>query len=213
MQHAFWHGRWESNQIGFHLHEANPLLVKHCPVLNLPANSRIFLPLCGKTLDIAWLLTQGYQVVGAELSQLAIEDLFSNLNLTPTINQKDKLTHYAAPNLDIFVGDIFELTPALLGSVDVVYDRAALVALPTDMRKRYAAHLMALTDYSPQFIICFEYDQSLHAGPPFSVSEHAIKQYYQQAYDIRLLDTIVMADGLKGKHPATEHVWWLTPHR
>jgi thiopurine S-methyltransferase len=213
MQHAFWHDRWESNQIGFHLPEANPLLVKHFPALNLPANSRIFLPLCGKTLDIAWLLAQGYRVVGAELSQLAIEDLFSNLNISPNISKIGQLTHYAAPNIDILVGDIFDITPALLGNVDLVYDRAALVALPTDMRKRYVALLMTLTNYSPQFIICFEYDQSLHDGPPFSVNEHAIKQYYQQAYDIRLLDTVVMVDGLKGKYPATEHVWWLSPQR
>lgn len=217
MHHEFWHERWGNNQIGFHLPEANALLVKHFHALHLKQGARIFIPLCGKTLDIAWLLEHGYCVVGAELSQMAIEDLFSGLNLTPTITEKGKLTHYSAPNIDIFVGDIFNLTPELLGKVDAVYDRAALVALPDEMRKQYTQHILTLTqnDSNPiqQLLICFEYDQSLHAGPPFSVSEHAIKQYYQSAYDIRLLDTVVMADGLKGKHPATEHAWWLSPHR
>jgi thiopurine S-methyltransferase len=219
MQHAFWHHRWESNQIGFHLPEANPLLVKYFPTLNLKptskqsASARIFLPLCGKTLDIAWLLAQGYQVVGSELSPIAIDDLFSSLNLTPTITQKDKLTHYFAPNIDILVGDIFDITPTLLGTVDMVYDRAALVALPDEMRQRYTSHLMTITQMAPQLIICFEYDQRLHAGPPFSVNADAVKQYYQLQYDISSLDSIAMAEGLKGQYPATEVVWWLKPKR
>lgn len=88
MEHDFWHNRWQNQQIGFHLPEANPLLVAHFSALNLtpptPQKSntltskspRVFLPLCGKTLDIAWLLAQGYRVVGAELSQIAIDALF-----------------------------------------------------------------------------------------------------------------------------------------
>lgn len=88
MQANFWHQKWEKNQIGFHLPAANPLLVKHFFALNLKQGSRIFLPLCGKSLDIAWLLAQGYQIAGAELSAIAIEDLFRSLNLTPKITQK-----------------------------------------------------------------------------------------------------------------------------
>jgi thiopurine S-methyltransferase len=219
MQHEFWHDRWESNQIGFHLPEANPLLVKHLTALNLKSTSnpntsaRIFLPLCGKTLDIAWLLAQGHRVIGAELSQIAIENLFSDLKLTPTITTHDDFTHYSAPNIDIFVGDIFNMTPALLGQIDLIYDRAALVALPEDMRKRYTKHLLTLTDRAtPQLLICFEYDQNLHGGPPFSVNAAVVKLYYQSVYDIHLLERVTMVDGLKGKYPATEHVWLLTPH-
>lgn len=215
MQHDFWHERWQSNQIGFHLQEANPLLVKHFHALNLTpktlqkTSTRIFLPLCGKTLDIAWLLEQGYQVVGAELSQIAIEDLFKSLNLTPTITPKNQLKHYSAASIDIFVGDIFALTAAMLGEVDAIYDRAALVALPEDMRKSYTAHLLTLTNKAPQLLICFEYDQAIHAGPPFSISADEVKQHYQAHYSLSLLVSETMPDGLKGKFPATEQVWLL----
>lgn len=211
MKHDFWHNKWERNEIGFHLAAANPLLVKHFPTLNLKQGTRIFLPLCGKTLDIAWLLAQGYRVTGAELSALAIENLFKQLNLTPTISKLGEITHYSAVNIDLFVGDIFKVTPAMLGKVDAVYDRAALVALPDKMRKAYSAHLMALTNKAPQLLICFEYDQSVHAGPPFSICDDEVKQHYQLNYDLTLLETEALPDGLKGKHPATEQVWWLKP--
>ncbi len=211
MQHDFWHTKWQKNEIGFHLPEANPLLVKHFPALQLKQGARVFLPLCGKTLDIAWLLGQGFRVTGAELSQIAIDDLFKSLNLTPTITQTGELTHYSAANIDMFVGDIFKLTPDILGAVDAVYDRAALVALPEDMRKAYTAHLMALTQNVPQLLICFEYDQTIHAGPPFSITANEVNQHYQQVYSLNLLASETMANGLKGKHPATEQVWWLNP--
>ncbi len=217
METSFWHQRWENKEIGFHLPDANPLLVKYFPTLNLQPKSapnfkpRVFLPLCGKTLDIAWLLAQGYRVAGAELSSIAIEELFKSLKLTPSIKTLGEVTHYSAANIDIFVGDIFKLTPAMLGTVDAVYDRAALVALPSEMRERYTAHLITLTNRAPQLLICFEYDQTLCAGPPFSISAQEVKQHYQSSYSITLLASEPLAGGLKGQCPATEHVWWLKP--
>lgn len=215
MQANFWHDKWEKNQIGFHLSEANPLLVKHFSALKLKQGSRIFLPLCGKSLDIAWLLACGYQVAGAELSALAIEDLFRSLNLTPKITQKNSITHYSASSIDVFVGDVFAVTPSMLGKVDAIYDRAALVALPAEMREKYSEHLIALTQNAakpaPQLLICFEYEQGLHAGPPFSVNSDEVKAHYQTQYDLTLLASEKLERGLKGKCPATEHVWLLKP--
>ncbi|MDP2152725.1 MAG: thiopurine S-methyltransferase [Methylotenera sp.] len=207
----FWHQKWQKNEIGFHLDEANPLLIAHLPSLNLKQGSRVFLPLCGKTLDIAWLLAQGYRVVGAELSEIAIQDLFENLGLIPTISQLGEVTQYSTLNLDMFVGDIFHVSPDMLGGVDAVYDRAALVALPAEMRKDYAAHLMALTYPVPQLLVCFEYDQALQAGPPFSIGADEVKRHYKTSYDLTLLASADVAGGLKGKYAATEHVWHMRP--
>ena len=211
MQANFWHQKWERNEIGFHLPAANPLLIQHFSTLKLKQGARIFLPLCGKTLDIAWLLAQGYRVVGAELSLIAIEDLFKSLNLTPNIQTLDEVLHYSTANIDVFVGDVFQISPAMLGAVDAVYDRAALIALPEAMRKLYTVHLISLTIHAPQLLISFEYDQSLRAGPPFSISVDEVKQHYQTSYDLTLLESVVMPDGLKGQHPATESAWWLRP--
>jgi thiopurine S-methyltransferase len=99
----------------------------------------------------------------------------------------------------------------MLGKVDAVYDRAALVALPDEMRKAYSAHLMALTKLAPQLLICFVYDQSAHAGPPFSICRDEVKEHYQTSYDLTMLASVAIPDGLKGKHPATEQIWLLKP--
>lgn len=213
MDATFWHDRWASNEIGFHKSEANPLLVKYVDELSLAKGSRLFLPLCGKTLDIGWLLSRGYRVAGAELSAVAIEQLFAELGVTPTITTVGSLDHYRAPQLDIFVGDIFTVTPELLGPVDAIYDRAALVALPRDMRARYAEHLMTLTGQAPQLLISFEYDQRVMEGPPFSVSNEEIREHYGQRYGIRVLTSLDVPGGLKGRCPAEEAVYLLVKNR
>ena len=213
MDANFWHDRWASNEIGFHKSEANPLLVKYVDELSLAKGSRLFLPLCGKTLDIGWLLSRDYRVAGAELSAVAIEQLFAELGVTPTITTVGLLDHYRAPQLDIFVGDIFTVTPELLGPVDAIYDRAALVALPRDMRARYAEHLMTLTGQAPQLLISFEYDQRVMEGPPFSVSNEEIREHYGQRYGIRVLTSLDVPGGLKGRCPAEEAVYLLVKNR
>lgn len=211
MQHDFWHHKWQAGEIGFHLQDVNPLLVQSFDQLAIQSGSRIFLPLCGKTQDIHWLISQGYRVVGAELSQLAIAQLFDELALTPTITRLDKLIHYQAEQIDIFVGDIFDLTPALIGSVDAIYDRAALVALPITIRPSYAAHLISLSQHhAPQLVICFVYDQQVMSGPPFSVNAAEVMALYQSDYKINLLDSVEVVGGLKGKCSAIEQIWLLT---
>jgi thiopurine S-methyltransferase len=210
MDSGFWHQRWANNDIvGFHGSEANPLLVKYFKVLSLAKGSRVFVPLCGKTLDIHWLLSNGYPVAGAELSKIAIAQLFAELGLAPKISRVGELDHYSAKNIDIFGGDIFNLSAEILGPVDAIYDRAALVALPEQMRKRYTAHLTEMTNKAPQLLLCFEYDQSLLEGPPFSISNAEVNQHYKEVYDLTLIATENVAGGLKGKCAANEKVWLL----
>lgn len=210
MHAEFWHQKWESNEIGFHEKNVNPLLEAYFSHLNLVKSSRIFIPLCGKTRDIAWLLNQGFEVVGAELSELAIKQLFNELNLIPKVTVFDHIVHYQGPHIDIFVSDIFKLTPKVIGQVDGVYDRAALVALPLELRAKYTAHVMALSQHSPQLLICFEYDQTSMQGPPFCVSQQEVKQHYALDYQLSLLHDEPLAEGLKGRTPANQLVWLLT---
>ncbi len=209
MDERFWHQKWEANDIAFHKSEANPLLVKHFEQLFLAKGSRIFLPLCGKTLDIAWLLSEGYRVAGAELSKLAIDQLFEGLGVEPKIAVAAEFAHYSAPNIDIFVGDIFQLSGHQLGQVDAVYDRAALVALPPEMRSQYTAHLMEITNNAPQLLICYEYDQGLMAGPPFSITQEEVNQHYGDRYNLVFLESVNVPGGLKGNRAVHENVWLL----
>ncbi|MEO1573920.1 MAG: thiopurine S-methyltransferase [Pseudomonadota bacterium] len=210
MEHDFWHERWTQGQIGFHEPQANALLVRWFDALELSAGQRIFLPLCGKTLDIHWLLERGMHVVGVELSELAVRQLFDELGVAPAVSHVGALKRYSAVGIDVFVGDIFSLDADTLGSVDAIYDRAALVALPDAMRVRYAEHLVSLTDRVRQLVICVEYDQAVMNGPPFAIHEADIRSYYDDVYQLESLARISVAGGLKGRCPAHEQVWLLT---
>lgn len=209
MQHDFWHQKWAKNEIGFHNQEIHPMLQRHFGQLGAAVGARIFLPLCGKTLDCGWLLSMGYRVVGAELSAQAIDSLFSDLGRVPTITKTGSLQLYQAQGLDVFVGDIFELDRERLGEVNAVYDRAALVALPHTMRVEYAEHVLDITRNAPQLLVAFDYDQGLLEGPPFSVPENEIKALYGNRCKIQLLESLALPGGLKGKVPAQETVWHL----
>jgi thiopurine S-methyltransferase len=209
MDASFWHQRWGDNNIAFHESEANPLLVKYFKQLSLVNDSRVFLPLCGKTLDIPWLLSNGYRVAGAELSTIAVEALFMELGVEPKISRVGEVDHYSAQNIDIFVGDIFHLSSKMLGLVDAIYDRAALVALPEEMRNRYTADLMEITNKAPQLLICYEYDQSLMEGPPFSISNEEVNQHYRGSYHLTPIASVNVPSGLKGKCATVENVWLL----
>lgn len=210
MNPEFWHDKWHKQQLGFHLDEVNPLLVSHIHALNLKKQDCVFVPLCGKTRDIAWLLSQGFKVIGIELVELAVEQLFDELGVMPTIKKHDQLTQYTYDALTVFVGDVFELTAEMLGAVSAVYDRAAFVALPSDMRLRYSDHVTTISDNAQQLLINYAYDQAVMAGPPFASTEQDIAEHYGECYQLNILLKQALDGGLKGV-PATEYVWHLTP--
>jgi thiopurine S-methyltransferase len=209
MDASFWHNKWKNNEIAFHRNNPNPLLVAHIKTLSLKEGDVIFIPLCGKTLDIAWLLYNGYRVAGVELVESAIEQLFADLQIAPKISIVGEIKHYSAKNIDIYGGDIFAVSHELLGPVDAIYDRAALVALPEELRRRYTAHLIEITNKSPQLLIAYHYDQNIVQGPPFSISNEEVSQHYKECYNLTLIVSTDVEGGMKGKCEAKENVWLL----
>lgn len=210
MEAQYWHQKWQRGDLGFHRQDANPHLVAHLHQLNIAKGACVFLPLCGKTKDIAYLLSCGYRVLGVELSALAILDLFQELSITPEINQVGEFSRYSADGINIFVGDFFQFSPELAEKIDAIYDRAAMVALPSQMRSDYTAHLIKLSHTAPQLLVTYEYQQELIDGPPFSISKQEVEQHYAKAYTIRVLDQVEVEGGMKGQVPSSETVYLLT---
>lgn len=211
MEHAFWQQRWRENRIAFHEAEPNPLLTQNYDQLKLSAGNGVFVPLCGKSFDLDWLLAKGLKVVGAELNEGAVHEVFERLRLTPDITQIGALKRYSAEELTVFVGDFFKLQASDIGPVDAVYDRAALVAMPDSMRADYAQHLMAITGKARQLLISFDYDQSQMSGPPFSVPGTTIATYYDDTFKRELISDTAIAGQLSQRCSGQEQVWLLTP--
>lgn len=209
MDPDFWHERWQRGETGFHLPAVHDLLIGHGAAVGIRPGARVFLPLCGKTQDIGWLLAQGVQVAGAELSPLAVRDLFDGLGIAPAVTAAGDLVHHAAAGIDIFCGDIFALDAARLGAVDAVYDRAALIALPPALRDRYAPHLLALTGRAPQLLVTIDYPPGAIPGPPFLVDEGEIRRHYAGAFAVSFLGRSGVRGAVRGI-PAQDLAWALT---
>lgn len=177
MDAEFWKARWREGQIGFHEGRPNGLLVAHAKELGPPG--RVLVPLSGKSEDMAYLASLGHEVVGVELAETAAVDFFREHGLEVEPREHGPFVERSAGGITILQGDIFDATPEWLGEFTAFYDRAAIVALPPELRPRYAAHLRALAgEKTPGLVITFEYPQEEMEGPPFSVPEAELRGYF-----------------------------------
>ncbi|AHE66913.1 thiopurine S-methyltransferase [Legionella oakridgensis] len=215
MKAEYWQQKWQSNEIGFNQAEPNQLMQRYFSCLNLESHARIFVPLCGKSIDMLWLSAQGYEVIGVELSQLACDAFFKENNKVASVFELSAFTVFQKEPITLFAGDFFQLSKKQIGQLDAVYDRAALIALPTELRKRYVAYLLTLLDKNTQvFLIVTSYDQRDMEGPPFSVDEQEVKALYGEHFNIKQLYKKiikVIPDHLhaKGLKSAIEQVYCL----
>lgn len=214
MEEAFWQARWSEGRIGFHQSAVNAHLARYFeqiipdePVSGL----HVFVPLCGKSLDLDWLLAQGAQVTGIEFHEAAVAEVFARLERTPEITDVGDLKRYRAGKLTLYVGDFYALEAAELGAVDLVYDRAAMVAVDPKTRQAYGAQIMALAAGARQLIISYDYDQSQKDGPPFSLPEAALRSVYGGRYLFELLVEGAAGGSLASQVDAVNQVWLLSP--
>jgi thiopurine S-methyltransferase len=188
----FWLERWKMGRIGFHQNEVEPFLIRYFPKMEA---TTVLVPLCGKTMDLLWLAQLGHQVMGIELSPIACEAFFREIAQQPFEKEKKGLfTIYRGSGISLLCGDFFSLTSDDLASVTYIYDRAALIALPPDMRRKYAAHLIRLFQNTKQkklgaLIVTLEYPQETVSGPPFAVTVSELHQLYGEAFEVQHLVT------------------------
>ena len=186
---SFWQKRWEEGRTGFHEGRPNDLLVAH--VDRIPRGARVFVPLAGKAVDVWWLVDRGHEVVGVEIVQRAVEQLFAAREIDLQKHRVDlggKDPAFRAKGLTVICGDVFDATPEVLGTFDAVYDRAALVAIDPSLRARYVEVCRALCKAgAPTLLVALAYDQTKAPGPPFAVPESEVRSLFAGRM-IELLD-------------------------
>jgi thiopurine S-methyltransferase len=185
-----WLDRWQEDRIGFHEAAVNRHLQNQLPRFALEAGSCLFLPLCGKAHDIAWIAQQGYEVIGIELSAIAIEAFFDEHDLDYERFDSDRFGVYKSGNISLLQGDFFDLRNDDLGACSFVYDRAALIAMDAPDRPRYCEHMLSIVPAaSNMLLITMDYEQSEMRGPPFAVPGEEIYRYYDDAFSINLIES------------------------
>lgn len=203
----FWLERWQKNEIGFHSSDIQPALIKHWPALQVSPGARVFVPLCGKSLDMVWLADQGCTVVGAELSPLAVTAFFEDRGLSPATRAQGSLTVQSTGPYELWCGDYFALTKDEIRS-SVAYDRAALVAMPPELQTRYAAKLAELLPVGAKVLLVgLDYDPKEMQGPPFNLSQARVRDLFSDEFEVTLIEA---RDGLtKSEHLKKRGVTWL----
>ncbi len=187
LQH--WLDRWQQDRIGFHESDVNAHLRRRLPEFDLPAGARVFLPLCGKAHDIAWIAQQGYEVVGIEISRIAVDAFFEEQQIDAEVVEGKRFRRYRAPGITLLQGDFFDLCADDLADCRLVYDRAALIAMTREQRPAYFAHMLAiLPPAARMLLIALEYDQNEMVGPPYAVWEDEVRENYQPRYEVNLLE-------------------------
>lgn len=185
MEHEFWHKRWQRDEIGFHQGTVNEYLYEHWTELAGQGTDAVFVPLCGKAHDMWWLHDRGHPVIGVELSEIACKDFFEEAGEKAKVHPGEPFTVFQHDNLQLWCGDFFQLVPDDLRNIRLVYDRAALIALPPEMRKSYVEHLTAvIPDGTEILLVTLDYNSGEMKGPPFNVTNEEVYELYGEDYEI-----------------------------
>ncbi|MFK8080460.1 MAG: thiopurine S-methyltransferase [Granulosicoccus sp.] len=203
MKAQYWQQKWDEEKIGFHQADINKRLMTYWPQLSsasteaptrLDENQKncVFVPLCGKSLDMLWLHKQGHQVLGIELSEKAAHAFFNDNHLNFDTHRKGQFTHFVgtgkALGITLMVGDYFALEAEHCASCDAFYDRASMIAMSPDMREQYTRQLARLMRAeSTGLLLTISYDQSHMQGPPFSVADTSVHELLSNSFIIKEL--------------------------
>ena len=190
MKAEFWRERWRSGATGWHQAEVNSWLVKHWPALALPPNCPVFVPLCGKSLDMLWLRQAGHRVIGVELVDAAVRGFFKERGAAvKLVNTANNLPRFSGGGIHIYCGDYLQISAPHLEGAPGTFDRGALIALPPPQRAVYADHMQRILPEGAQtLLLTLEYDQAKAPGPPFSVPAEEVQALYGTRCDIQELE-------------------------
>ncbi|MFT6159001.1 MAG: thiopurine S-methyltransferase [Myxococcota bacterium] len=209
MEPEFWQAKWDAGQIGFHSNAVHTDLHDHGEDWLAGGPHQILVPLCGKSVDLAWLAEKGHQVIGLELAKNAVVALFADAGLTPTWSTVPGGERAQSGNLTVYSGNLFDISPSTIGPITRVWDRAAFIALHPDQRAAYVAHLRAcMAPQAKLMMNVLHYDPSVMDGPPWSVDDPIVGKYYPEA--TRLGSRDALDDRWKSRgHKRVEAVTWL----
>lgn len=190
MEPSFWHARWEEDRHGFHQERVHPTLLERIPQLASSSPLRVLVPLAGKTWDVHWLATEGHHVTAIELSERAVQQFHHEQGRQAVRTETPPYTLYSSPNCRYLVGDVFDVKPEIVGEIDLIWDRAALVALDPARRDRYAPTLLQLLRPGGILLLnTFRYPPNAREGPPHSIEEHEVMRHFGAECQVELLES------------------------
>ena len=205
---ANWLEYWENNETNWHSDVVTQELEEYLGLLKLEPGDKVFFPLCGKSLDMTYILNQGFSVIGVELSEIGIKQFFHENGLDFTISQVGEFDLYSAKNIEIYCGDFFSLTSKYLCDVKAVFDRKSLIALDQNLRQKYVKHLNDIISLGVRILlITLHYPQHQMSGPPFSVDKSEVESLFSMTFNFQELKSFqVIENGSKLERSGVDYI-------
>jgi thiopurine S-methyltransferase len=189
MELSYWQSRWKKGNTGFHQHNGYPGLRKYWQNLPIPKSPEVLVPLSGKSEDMRWIAECGGRITGVEISEIAVQQFFSRMEQKPKKISFANFDIYTLNNITIWCGDFLKLPQNKIPEFNLIYDKAALVALPLQKRKKYVEKVVSVAGPHTHILLHgFSYNQQEMNGPPFSIPEKEVKMLYGSEFSITLLE-------------------------
>ncbi|KAH3733594.1 hypothetical protein DPMN_040025 [Dreissena polymorpha] len=258
---------WEVGDTAFHQGAHDPLFDTHGVMMFEGGAKSVFAPLCGKSFDLIWMYNRGHTVVGAEIAEQAVQELFSENKLDVHVQHVegvgplykstdgrlqvyvgdlfdltkwgvgDTAFHQGAHDplfdthgdmmfegganraggpgtvlkikldvqvqyvegvgrlykstdgrLQVYVGDLFDLTKDRLGEFDRVWDSKSIVAINVVDQERYRDLLLSFLKKDGQYyLMIIDYDPAVWPGPPHNITDQRVRQLYGEYCNIEVI--------------------------
>ncbi|MCH2262394.1 MAG: thiopurine S-methyltransferase [Candidatus Thioglobus autotrophicus] len=203
-----WLEFWANNETNWHSDVVTQELEKYLGLLKLESGDTVFVPLCGKSLDMIYMLNRGFSVIGVEVSEIGIKQFFHENGLDFTISQVGEFDLYSAKNIEIYCGDFFSLTSKHLCGVKAVFDRKSLIALDRNLRQKYVKHLNDIISLGVRILlITLHYPKHQMSGPPFSVDKSEVESLFSMAFNYQELKPFQdIENGLKLARSGVDYI-------
>lgn len=189
----YWNRRWNVNDTPWNKAYVNPLLTKYIRLLDGGEKDlKIFVPLCGKTIEMKWLFDLGHRVVGVDGFQTALENFFKDHSMDYTVETKNGIPAFTdrSGRITLYCCNIFDFQKTGEGSFDAVWDRASFGAINPEERARYVDLVTALKAPNASHLLeLFQYDDRLFKESPLSIPVSKVFEYWGDGYDVKLLDS------------------------
>ena len=187
-----WSNIWEINDTGFHLTSANPVLAKYEKVF-FSNHSRVFVPLCGKTVDLIYLADKGHEVYGCEFLEGPVKEFFRENDLDFTVSDDVEgigpVYKAKSKKIIIYLGDFFALKSHTIGKFDAIWDRAAMTAVLPSKRADYVESIKNLITSHGKFLLnTLEIKGAEYRGPPFSMPFEVVEKLFSASFEVKMLD-------------------------
>ncbi|CAL8110762.1 unnamed protein product [Orchesella dallaii] len=202
----YWENRYKKRNFEWHIEEVHPQLLKYLSKLTQLETEetvegskakKFFVPLCGKTKDIPFLLKLGFEVFAVEAIDSVVQELINENNLELTFDEKRSIYHDKDEQLKIYCGDLFKCPIEEYGPFDCIWDRASFIALDYSFRPSYIDMMKRSVGYGSEngvhnfryLLQSVTYDKSNFAGPPRCVDAADIKEFFGLWADVTVLES------------------------